>query len=350
MPQKNLTIKDIAQLAGVSIGTVDRVLHQRGEVAEVTRLRIEKILSENNYSPNLVAQALKSKKRYSIVTLLPEPSENNPFWQKHSMGLERAAEELLPFPVNIINLTFSIEKEESFISMAEDALSAKPDGILLAPFFTRESEEFCKKLCSANIPFVFIDGYIENSGFLTYVGNNFRQSGRLAGRLISMISPESDDTAFISIAHNIRNIQHLKARSDGFISYFSDKGDRRRVNAVLIDSIHEKAIREALDQLFATSPSTRSFFVTGSRSYLVAAYLRKKKIPGIRLVGYDLLDNNISCLRSGEISMLLGQRPEEQTYRGIRRLFDYLYLQRKPELMEYLPVDIVTSENADSFI
>ena len=63
-------IKDIARIAGVSIGTVDRVIHNRGKVAEGTRNKVQKIIEETNYSPNVMAQVLKSKKRFHLVSLL----------------------------------------------------------------------------------------------------------------------------------------------------------------------------------------------------------------------------------------------------------------------------------------
>jgi LacI family transcriptional regulator len=71
MPPRKTRIKDIARMAGVSIGTVDRVIHERGEVAEKTRLIVQQILKETNYSPNVMAQVLKSKKRFHLVSLLP---------------------------------------------------------------------------------------------------------------------------------------------------------------------------------------------------------------------------------------------------------------------------------------
>ena len=70
-------------MAGVSIGTIDRVIHNRGEVAEKTRVKVQQYLKETNYSPNVMAQALKSKKRFHLVSLLPESSQENSFWKKH---------------------------------------------------------------------------------------------------------------------------------------------------------------------------------------------------------------------------------------------------------------------------
>ena len=110
MPQKKSRIKDIAKLASVSIGTVDRVIHDRGEVSAKTKLKVQRILQETNYSPNIMAQALKSKKRFHLVSLLPEPSDDNSFWKKHPVGMIRALEELSPFPVTLSQINFNILK------------------------------------------------------------------------------------------------------------------------------------------------------------------------------------------------------------------------------------------------
>lgn len=61
LPDK-IRIKDIARLANVSTGTVDRVLHNRGEVSAKSREKVEKVLKEINYQPNIYASALASKK------------------------------------------------------------------------------------------------------------------------------------------------------------------------------------------------------------------------------------------------------------------------------------------------
>ncbi|EJW92983.1 protein containing Bacterial regulatory protein, LacI domain protein, partial [gut metagenome] len=61
---KNYRIKDIALLAGVSTGTVDRILHNRGKVSEESRRKIEDVLKKINYQPNLIARSLALKKSY----------------------------------------------------------------------------------------------------------------------------------------------------------------------------------------------------------------------------------------------------------------------------------------------
>ena len=351
MPPKKTRIKDIAKLAGVSIGTVDRVLHDRGEVAEKTRRIVQSLIKETHYSPNVMAQVLKSKKRYHIVSLLPEPTEVNSFWQKHPIGMARAIEELDPFPLTLTQVTFDLQSEEDFQNSTSTVLNLKPDGVLLAPIFKSESIAFCKRLFREKIPFVFIDGFIENTDFLAYIGEDIFQSGRVAGQLIDMVTTKKKDILVVNIARNIQNVLHLNNRTLGFLSYFEKSGTNKgkKINISIPDPSSE-TIRIEMDKVFEKNPEIGSIFISGSKSYLIALYLEKKGLKSINLIGYDLLDLNVKYLKLGITRFLIGQRPEEQTYKGIKKLFEYLSSNKIPDKIEYLPVDVVTSENVDFFL
>jgi LacI family transcriptional regulator len=351
MPSKKIRIKDISILAGVSIGTVDRVLHNRGEVAEKTRIKVQKIIRETNYSPNVMAQVLKLRKRYHLVSLLPKPTEDNSFWLKHSLGMKKAMEELDPFPVTLSEVTFDMLNEDDFQKKTLIVLNLKPDGVLLAPIFKKESIAFCAKLFREKIPYVFVDGFIENTDFLAYVGEDIFQSGRVAGQLSDMVTPEKRDILVVTIAKNIQNVHHLNNRTQGFLSYFTKSGlnKGKKINLHIPDPSTE-SVRKAFDKAFKENPGIGSIFLTGSRSFLIALYLEKKGLKSINLIGYDLLDKNVKYLKSGAIKFLLGQRPDEQTYKGVKKLFEFLSLHKIPDKIEYLPVDVVTSENVDFFL
>jgi LacI family transcriptional regulator len=346
-----IRIKDIARLSGVSIGTVDRVLHERGEVALKTRDRVKQILKETNYSPNVMARVLKSPRDYHLASLLPEPSRDNSFWEKHAAGIEMAIAELELFNVRLTQVTFDMFNEKDFQRKADSLLGLKPDGVLLAPIFKSESVSFCHALTEIKIPFVFVDGFIENTDFLAYIGEDIFRSGRVAGQLADMITPDNKDILIISIARNIENVHHLINRMNGFLNYFENSGiNKGRKIKVAIPDPSSATVKRTLDKAFRENPDIGSIFMSGSKSYLIASYLHDSGYKDINLIGYDLLDKNVRYLRSGGIRFLIGQRPEEQTYKAVRKLFDYLSLNKLPENMEYLPVDIITSENIDFFI
>lgn len=121
------------------------------------------------------------------------------------------------------------------------------------------------------------------------------------------------------------------------------------MNYNLTESSSE-SIKIAIDKVFEENPDNGSIFITGSKSYLIALYLEEKGLKSINLIGYDLLDMNVKYLKSGITKFLIGQRPEEQTYKGVKKLFEFLSLNKVPERLEYLPVDVVTSENVDFFL
>jgi LacI family transcriptional regulator len=298
-----------------------------------------------------MAQVLKLKKRYNIVSLLPEPTGDNSFWLKHPLGMARAIDELNPFPVNLSQITFDIRRENDFQNKTKKVLDLKPDGVLLAPIFKSESTAFCSRLFNGKIPFVFVDGFIENTGFLSYTGEDIFQSGRVAGQLIDMVTKVNKDILIVNIARNLQNVHHLSNRTKGFLSYFQKSGVNKGMKIdVNIPDPSKKSVSKALDKAFKENSGIGSIFITGSKSFHIASYIAENGIKNTNLIGYDLLDENVKYLKAGVIKFLIGQRPEEQANKGIKKLFEYLSLNKVPEKTEYLPVDIVTSENVDFFL
>ena len=66
-----MTISEIAKKANVSIGTVDRVIHNRGRVSKETEQLVKKIIAESNFEPNQYAKSLKLNKRFYLLQSKP---------------------------------------------------------------------------------------------------------------------------------------------------------------------------------------------------------------------------------------------------------------------------------------
>ncbi|MFT3738717.1 MAG: substrate-binding domain-containing protein [Breznakibacter sp.] len=344
-------IKDIAKLAGVSIGTVDRVLHNRGEVAAPTREKILKIANDLSYSPNLMARALKSNAKSRIVVLFPESSEPDSFWYKHHVGLDRLMHELSSLPVVVHKVEFNMLSESNFSEKMDEVLSLSPDGVLIAPVFRHETRLFCQKLSEVSIPYVFIDSYISEENFLAFIGEDAYQSGRVAAQLIDYGTPSDKDILIVNLVRDFENALHLNSRMQGFLSYFMDAGKNNGLKISLEIQRHEDdEVAERLGQVLRNNPNIGAVFVTSSKAYKVARYFEEKGIRGINLIGYDLLDRNVKYLRTGYIRFLLSQRPVEQIKKGVEKLYEFLAFNRVPVSLEYLPIDVVTPENVNFFI
>ena len=76
-------------MADVSVGTVDRVIHGRSGVSEASRKRVEEILKQLDYQPNMYASALASNKKYAFSCLLPQ-HEKGEYWTAVEAGIQDA--------------------------------------------------------------------------------------------------------------------------------------------------------------------------------------------------------------------------------------------------------------------
>lgn len=347
----NPRIKDIARLAGVSIGTVDRVLHNRGEVAAPTKEKILKIADDLSYSPNLMARALKSKSKLQIVVFMPEVKEPDSFWHKHLVGLEKAVHECASLPVKITKVEFDIHNETNLLLKAEEVFALNPDGVLLAPVLKNETLAICHRLERLSIPFVFIDSFIADTSFLAFIGEDAYQSGRVAAQLIDFGTRPDRDILIVNLARDFGNTLHLNSRMQGFLSYFMDAGENHGLK-ISLEIQHDDSVevRTKMEQVMKSNPNIGAVFVTSSKTYSVAQYFESLGIKNINLIGYDLVERNVKYLRTGYIRFLLSQRPVEQIEKGIRKLYEYISVNRVPVKMEYLPIDVVTPENVNFFM
>ena len=100
-----------------------------------------------------------------------------------------------------------------------------------------------------------------------------------------------------------------------------------------------------LDDFFREHPQVELGIVLNSRAYQVATYLCASGRKLRRLVGYDLLKENVKYLESGDISYLIGQRPGLQGYCGIKMLCDHVVFKKPVAAMKYMPIDVLMKEN-----
>lgn len=362
MNKNAVRIKDIAAKANVSVGTVDRVLHNRGRVSEDVRQKVLAMMQELNYEPNLIARTLGSNRTYQLAALQPDHTLD-PYWQAPWDGIEKAARELKQYGVNLTVYPYSLTEVDSFLVQAEAATRARPDGILIAPLFYRESLVFFERWQQQGIPFVLFNTDIAELPALSYVGQDSYQSGYLAGKLVQVGQPRPSTFLIAHIAEDLTNSVHITQKERGFRDYFAQfaavedelSTEERPKNPYTILSIElpnpaELSFARQLDRLLDEESQLRGIFVSTSKAYEIAPYLQAYHREEIRLVGYDLLERNIHFLREGAIDFLINQNPKKQGYRGLYALADLLVFKKEVAPRKYLPLDIITKENLQYYL
>ncbi len=334
-----ITVKDIANMAGVSIGTVDRVLHERGRVAPQTAEKIRRIIDETGFIPNLHASNLAQSRTYRIGVLTPLAEQDSGFWQLPHEGMKKAAEELKPFNVTLLFCCFDRFSRTSFLEAGQKLMLQEPDGVLIAPVLPEAAEEFINSL-SEKIPVCCFDSDLPKSRKLAFIGQDAYASGKLAAKLMKLMVP---DGKRIAVIQAVRQDYHIRDRIAGFQSAFS----RDECPSVYVEEqLEDKPTRNKfLLGILYQDPEIKGIFVSNDSSHLIAEYLRSSGKTGISLIGYDLIPENSRFLGTGDIDFILNQRPAEQGYLGIQTIFRALSGQPAGEKHIVMPLDILTAEN-----
>jgi LacI family transcriptional regulator len=342
-------IKDIARLAEVSPGTVDRVIHNRGEVSEITRSKVKRILQELDYQPDILASTLAHKRSILFSVIMPVSANGSDFWQAPNLGIEKAVKELAHFGISVQGYYFDMFNKESFISCCNELLNDKPDAVLMAPLFPEESVSFILRCQSMNIPVTIFNSRIDEMAGVNFIGQDSQQSGLLAAKLITWGMASSGDILILNMAGRNYNHKHILERERGFRSYFvTNSLSSLNLHTIELTQATEEAFKKHLDKAFSHL-RVKGVFVTNSRVHRVGCYFNEMGVRNVRLIGYDLLPENIRFLKEGVIDFLISQKPEEQGYLGIRSLFAKCILKTDVPDNQFIPIDIITRENIDFY-
>ena len=302
------------------------------------------------YQPNILASTLASKKTFSFALLFPEPISPEAYWNKPMIGVRKAFQEIQQYGININIHLFKQSDPSTFQREAELILQQNPEGVVLAPFFSRESSEFISELKKRNIPYVFIDSNIKDSEKLSYIGQDSFQSGMLAAKLLDYSIPETSSILILHFAKQLDNMNHLVQREKGFYEYFSGKPEgKRKLITLEVADPNDPELTEKIKTSILSNPEIKGVFVTNSQVYYLGRILESAGISGIRVIGHDLINENITFLKKGIVDFLICQRPEEQGYRAIISLFEYLILKKEVNNENYTSIDIITKENLDYY-
>lgn len=343
------TIKDIAEEANVSVGTVDRVIHKRNGVSPVTRAKVQLILKKHNFKRNVLASTLAYKKSYTIAVMLPSSDSKFDFWIEPIKGIETAIDEIRRYKVETLCFYFDKLNLASYKQTIKRVLDLNPDGLVLAPFFYSTSIEFTSELNQRNIPYVFFNIDIESQQNLTFIGQESFQSGLISGKLLNMILGKQDHITILRSRKNVDTHHSIDARSKGFVEFYLKNSSPRTIIELYADDFNPEEIENILKRELSKNNLIKGIFVPSSGSSNVAKYIEKAEMKDMHLVGFDAHAGNLKYLESGTIDFLIDQDPFDQGYLGVKVLFEYLLFKKQPLKNYSSPINIVTKENARFF-
>ncbi len=342
-------IKDIAELAGVSAGTVDRVLHGRGRVSEDSREAVEKALEELNYKPNLYLSSISIKKRFRIAVAIPE-CESGEYWEQVKAGIMRALKEYNSIDIDCQFFFYNQFDLFSCRKVFGKVAESRWDAVVLGPTFKDETLVLANVLDDNKIPYAFVDSMVDGTSPIGFFSANQQVCGYLLAKLMYQITPEgSDYVLFQAQRVGDESSNNTLIRKSGFMEFFREKGLEHRIRRQTFSPVAPLENETLIGDFFAKNPNIHGGAVLSSRGGIVADYLRKHDVENVKLVTFDLTGPNIEGIRNGTIGYVICQRPAQQGFSAVKALMMHIVFGHEPDGENYMPLDVITQENLDYY-
>ena len=218
------TVKEIAEKCGVSIGTVDRVLHNRGRVNAETRRRVLEVAEQLQYVPNRAAQSLAVRKRKLHLGFIAQCQKGHPFFDDINRAAQKKAEELKEFGVTVTFLYNDVYvSEEGFLksrlNIPEGFSLDSLDG-LVSPGIT--TAMYRPDGSRRSFPVAYYNIAPENHNELLSVSCDYFKSGTIAAGLCALTGGDHATIAIITEGQSNHQVQSYQQRVEGFSRRIAD--------------------------------------------------------------------------------------------------------------------------------
>jgi LacI family transcriptional regulator len=130
-------------------------------------------------------------------------------------------------------------------------------------------------------------------------------------------------------------------RIKGFYAFFNENKNLPKFNFIETNIKYDIENQLTINMFVGID----CIFIPNSRVYIVAKFIKENNLKGIRIVGYELLKQNLEYLNDGIIDFLIHQKPEEQGYMGISHLYKKVVLKEPVTDLHYMPLEIIVKEN-----
>lgn len=336
------TIKEIAALAGVSRGTVDRVLNNRGSVSPATAEKINEIAKALDYKPNKAGLALAAQKKKLKLGVIVF-STDNPFFADVLKGVNDKAEYLAGYNCTVLVREVPINAEAQ-LNAIDELIREEVNGITLAPHNDDRIRTRINELYEQGIPVVTLNTDIENSKRIAYVGSNYTKSGATAAGLLRLMT---HDTVHIGIITGSSEILCHTERIAGFINALRPDEERMHIVSIVETQDDEIESYEQTSRLLKAHPEINALFFAAGGVYGGCRAIISLGLTGkLCVIAFDKADTTEHFLQEGVLSAVICQQPRIQGSKPLDLLFAYLTSGELPEKeYNYTAVDIRILEN-----
>lgn len=308
------TIQQIAEIAGVSRGTVDRALNNRGRISPEVERCIREIADQCGYVPKRSRKTtIETKQKKRLIGIITQLSES-PFMAEVNRGIADACKELEARNVRVaVRACQSVDEREQCAAI-EELLLLGIEGLALMPADSNLVREKINELIEHyDIPVVTFNSDIVGTKRNCYVGLDNRRSGQTAAGLMAAMTGKRGQVLIITgyLTNSVSS-----QRVDGFIETMKNDFPEMELAAVQTSFDREDEVERIIESTMTIFPELSGIFLASSGQAGVSrAFLKLgvKRRPYVII--YDLTPENKQALLDDTVDFLIDQEGYVQGYR-----------------------------------
>lgn len=324
-----VTMKEIAERAGVHQATVDKVVHNRVGVSDEVRARVQAIIDELGYKPNPTGRVLQRQgKKYRIYAILVDV-DALPYLKN---GIEQGLKEWAGFDIEVTHAVTGFQEAKRQSEYIDKAVLDKADGIILSPINADCVRRAIDRAADAGIPVITTDSDIDGSRRTCCVSIDSAKASRIAGRLIGQFLNGQGKIAIISSAIETENNNYyVRMREQGFTDFIRREYPEIEIVSC-IESFEDLQITyRKTTELLKEQPELRGLYITcGGVAQVGRALIESGRADSIRVLCYEDYPEIVELIRQGVVDWTLGGEKAAQGSLPVKLIMDQLVFGRKP--------------------
>lgn len=344
-----VTINMIAEMAGVSRGTVDRVLNNRSYVKEDVRERVLQAVRETGYvSPREIHQREYEKEQEKVTTLrlgvvLPSWGFGHQFLEGTRQGIEEARAELEDAKVEILVRQCKTDLPGEAVSLLKELRQEGVQGVSVCLIQDHAIEAELREMKETGIPAVTFNTDLPESGRMLFVGQDIRKSGRLAAQMMrGLIRPGEQ----ILVALGNKKFDGHRLRLAGFEERMKELGfPEEDIHMAETFNDYTQTLHEVSNAI-RTYPRLRGIYMANLSVTACAETIRAYNKTGqIHVVCHDINDGIRQLMREGLVDYTI---PQDFVFQGREPLLWLTSFLRKKDLPpagQFADLQILCVEN-----
>lgn len=348
---KRPTLQMVAEIAGVSRGTVDRVLHNRSYVNPDVRARVLEAIQETGYlAPRQAHQSVVADNTFSTLKLgVLLPNWTGHFKNEILRGVDAARKDLEDFQVQIIVEECKTDIPEETIELLDNLIAQNVHGIALCSIDDPSIEKKVSSLVEQNIPVITFNSDLPDSNRLCFVGQNYEQSGRIAAELMSKCIPTTGK--ILAVVGNLEFDGHKK-RLKGFCQHMYGLGfDKSQINIIETYNDYQTTYRKVLESLEQIPDLCAIYMANRSVAGCTEAVSTAGRKGSLRIICHDVSESTKRLLQNGSIDFTISQNIFHQGYLPLIYLREFLQKGILPQSDQTdTNISIICSQNIDNTI